>query len=107
MNQLEIEFEKTKSGISKKRQFNAQSKEAEDSVKDHKQILYDKIIYGLLKLKIGGTSEEVSIAAGITYAQCHKRIFELIEQGKVFNTGITRINSSGRKAMVRQLTVLN
>jgi hypothetical protein len=79
------------------------SKEAHDSVKEHKEIFYEKILTALEKMKVGGTSEEVSVIAGIEYAQCHKRLPELIGMGKVYNTGYTRKNSSGRAAMVRQL----
>jgi hypothetical protein len=81
----------------------ATSKAAHDSVKEHKQVFYDKILNALERLKVGGTSHEIAIAAGIEYCQCHKRLPELVEQGKVFNTGITRVNPSGRKSMVRQL----
>jgi len=79
------------------------SKAAHDSVKEHKEIFYEKIIEGLRKLKVGGTSHEIAEASGIEYAQAHKRIPELITAGKVFNTGITRLTPYGRKAKVRQL----
>ena len=96
--QTELSFDSAK-----KRQHRATSKAAHDSVKEHKEVFYDKIISALERIKVGGTSEEIAKEAGIEYAQCHKRLPELVEQGKVFNTGITRPNSSGRKAMVRQL----
>ena len=79
------------------------SKLAHNSVKEHKQVFYDKIIYALENMKIGGTSEEIASVAGIEYAQCHKRLPELVSAGKVYNVGVTRPNSSGRQAMVRQL----
>lgn len=79
------------------------SNEAHNSVKEHKEAFYDKIIAALERIKVGGTSEEIAKEAGIEYAQCHKRLPELITQGKVYNVGTTRNNSSGRKAMVRQL----
>ncbi len=82
----------------------ATSKLAHDSVKEHKQAFYEKILDALERLKVGGTSYEISVAAGIEFCQCHKRLPELVEQGKVFNTGITRVNPSGRKSMVRQLS---
>ncbi|MEO7048886.1 MAG: hypothetical protein ABI091_26525 [Ferruginibacter sp.] len=88
---------------SKKRKHSATSKAAHESVKEHKEVFYDKIISALERLKVGGTAEEVAKEAGIEYCQCHKRLPELVDIGKVFNTGITRPNSSGRKAMVRQL----
>lgn len=87
----------------KKREHRATSKAAHDSVKEHKAAMYEKIIEGLKKLKTGGTFEEVAISSGITPAQCHKRLPELIEMGKVYNCGYTRKTSSGRNAMVRQL----
>ncbi len=89
-----------------RRKPNPLSKEAHESVKEHKTVMYEKIIEGLKKLKVGGTSEEVAIASGITTAQCHKRLPEMVEKGICFNTGITRVTSSGRKSMVRQLTEL-
>lgn len=91
---------------SKKRVHRQTSTEAHESVKEHKQVFYDKIIDALERLKVGGTSHEVAITAGIEYAQAHKRLPELVEKGIVFNTGITRTNPSGRKSMVRQLTKL-
>lgn len=102
--QLQSEFDFTPTG--KNRKHRATSKEAHESVKEHKEVFYDKIIAALVIAKVGGTSEELSRIAGIEYAQCHKRLAELVQSGKVFNTGITRVNSSGRKAMVRQLVGL-
>lgn len=101
---LEFDFEPPTT--SKKRRHRETSKQAHDSVKEHKQIFYNKIIEALKLLKVGGTSEEIAKVAGIEYAQCHKRLPELVDMGKVFNTGITRVNTSGRRAMVRQLTGL-
>lgn len=89
-----------------RRKPNLESKEAHESVKEHKEIFYEKIIAGLKKLKVGGTSHEIAEASGIEYAQAHKRIPELITAGKIFNTGITRLTPYGRKAAVRQLTEL-
>lgn len=89
--------------MSKKREHRATSKEAHESVKPHKEAMYEKIIEGLRKLKVGGTFEEISAAAGIEPAQCWKRLPEMVENGTVFNVGTTRTTSSGRKAMVRQL----
>lgn len=90
-----------------KRQFSATSKAAHESVKAHKSEMYDKIRDGLLKLKVGGNFETIAIASGITPAQCHKRLPEMIALGIVYNVGITHPTSSGRKAMVRQLVQLN
>lgn len=82
------------------------SKDAHESIKEHKSILYEKIKEGLRKLKIGGTFEEVATASGIKPEQAWKRMSELVQYGVLYNTGITRKTSSGRNAMVRQLVGL-
>lgn len=87
----------------KKRQHRETSKAAHESVKEHKEVMYEKIIEGLKKLRVGGTFEEIAVAAGIKPEQCWKRLPEMIEAGTVYNVGTTRPTSSGRKAMVRQL----
>lgn len=83
------------------------SRSAHESVKEHKSVMYDKITTGLMRLKVGGTFEEIAKAAGLKPDQTWKRISEMIEMGKVYNVGVTRPTSSGRKAMVRQLVELN
>jgi len=76
------------------------------SVKPSKQIMYDKILVGMEKLRVGGTSEEIAAASGLKHDQVWKRLSEMEGLGLIFNTGITRLASSGRKAMVRQLVTL-
>ena len=80
---------------------------AHDSVKDAKAAMYVKIIAGMNKLRVGGNFEEIAKASGLQPAQAWKRISELVEMGICFNTGITHKTSSGRSAMVRQLTDLS
>jgi hypothetical protein len=87
----------------KKRQHRATSKAAHDSIKEHKEVMYEKITIGLRILKVGGTYEQIAEAAGIRPDQCCKRLPEMIEAGTVYNVGTTRATSSGRQAMVRQL----
>lgn len=87
-----------------KRQHRSTSKAAHDSVKEHKAAMYEKIIEGLRKLKVGGTFEEVALASGLKPEQTWKRLPEMIEKGVVYNVGTTRKTSTGRKAMIRQLT---
>lgn len=103
--QLQSEFDFTPTG--KKRKHRATSKEAHESVKEHKSAMYEKITEGLVKLKVGGTFEEIAIACGLKSEQVWKRLGEMVDAGTVFNTGYTRPTSSGRKAMVRQLVGLN
>lgn len=85
------------------RPHRATSKEAHESVKEHKQAMYDKIIDGMRRLKVGGHFESIAEAAGLEPAQVWKRLPELVETGLIYNVGITRPTSSGRNAMVRQL----
>lgn len=89
-----------------KRPHRATSKEAHESVKPHKEAMYQKIEEGMRKLKVGGNFEEIAFASGLEPAQVWKRLPEMVELGIVFNVGITRPTSSGRKAMVRQLVSL-
>lgn len=85
----------------KKREFRPTSKAAHDSVMVHKSELYEKIIEGLKKLKVGGTFEEIAAAAGLKPPQVWKRLSELSD--KIYTTGITRKLSSGRRGLVWQL----
>lgn len=82
------------------------SKLAHESIKPSKEYMYVKIVAGLEKLRVGGNFEEVALASGIKPEQAWKRLSELVEKGICFNTGITHVTSSGRQAMVRQLTSL-
>lgn len=77
---------------------------AHESVKERKQAMYTKITAGLEKLRVGGTFEEIAVACLLEPAQVWKRLSEMIDNGTVYNVGITRETSSGRKAMVRQLS---
>jgi len=88
----------------KKRQHSPTSKEAHESVKPFKNIMWEKIIAGLEKLKVGGHFEDISAAAGLEPQQTWKRLSELESQGRIYKTGIVRTTSSGRKACVWQLT---
>jgi len=87
----------------KKREHIPTSKAAHDSIKAHKAAMYEKIIEGLKKLKVGGNFEEISKCAGLKPEQVWKRLPEMIELGMVYNCGYTHKTSSGRSAMVRQL----
>lgn len=101
------EGEETKPKVkTKKRNNPVTSRLAHESVKEHKQVMYDKIIEGLEKLKVGGNFDEIARSANLKPEQVWKRLSELVESGVCFNVGITRPTSSGRQAMVRQLTKL-
>lgn len=80
------------------------SRDAHESIKEHKGVMYEKIIEGLRKLKVGGTFEEIAEACNLKPDQVWKRLSEMIELKIVYNVGTTRPTSSGRQAMVRQLT---
>lgn len=90
--------------LTKKRPHRATSKEAHESVKEHKERMYEKIQKALGKLPIGGTFEEIALKANLRPEQVWKRLPEMVEMGIVYNVGPTRPTSSGRKAMVRKLT---
>jgi hypothetical protein len=87
--------------MSKKREHRPTSKEAHESVKEHKSELYAKIILGLEKLKVGGTFEQIATASGLKDKQVWKRLSEM--GYRIYNVGITRKLSSGRKGLVWQL----
>ncbi len=82
------------------------SREAYHSIKESKGEMYPLIIKALEEMKVGGTSEEVSLHTGIKHERIWKRMGELVKSGVLYNVGITRITSSGRKSMVRQLVTL-
>ena len=87
------------------RPYRQTSTEAHESIKDHKARMYELITEGLKKLRVGGTFEQIAEASGLEPSQVWKRLPEMIRDGKVYNVGNTRATSSGRQAMVRQLTV--
>ncbi len=86
------------------RPHRATSKDAHDSIKGQKAIMYERILQGLEKLKVGGTFEQIAEAAGLKDKQVWKRLSEMSD--KIYNTGITRKLSSGRKGLVWQLREL-
>lgn len=90
-----------------KREHRSTSKAAHDSIKQHKEKMYDKIREAMIRLKVGGNFEEIAKAAKMKPEQVWKRLPEMVELGIVYNVGITRPTSSGRKSMVRQLVGLD
>ena len=64
-------------------------------VRQHKQI-------ALRAIKENGpmTSEEVASTTNLTYAQAWRRLSDLKNEGKVYDTGARRKNHSGRYAVV-------
>lgn len=82
------------------------SKLAHESIKDAKVAMYTKIEDGMNKLRVGGNFEEIAAASNLEPAQVWKRLSEMVDLGICFNTGVTHKTSSGRSAMVRQLTNL-
>lgn len=80
--------------------------DAHNSVKEAKSYYHEKLIAALRELKVGATYEEAATKAGIRPDQAWRRMSELVAAGICYNTGITRKTSSGRSAMVRQLTTL-
>lgn len=89
-----------------KRKHKSTSKAAHDSIKPLKNYYQDKVIEGLTKLKVGGTYEEIAQSVKLKPDQVWKRISELVEKKKVYDTGITRTLSSRRKGTVWQLVGL-
>lgn len=85
------------------RPYRETSSDANESMEPFKETIKKKILESFNRIKSGATSEEISIESGIDYAQCHKRIADLVNEKRLCNTGITRKNKSGRKAMVRNI----
>jgi DNA-binding Lrp family transcriptional regulator len=79
------------------------SRDAHESIKPAKGYYHKKIIEALERIRVGATYEEAAKVAGIRPDQAWRRMSELVQAGIVYNVGITRQTSSGRKAMVRQL----
>lgn len=84
----------------------ATSREAHESVKELKGEMYPIIIKALEEMKVGGTSEQIAEHLGVKHEKVWKRLKEMIDSGTLYNVGITRKTSSGRKSMVRQLVSL-
>jgi len=80
--------------------------EAHNSVKEHKAEIYRKIVLALEEMKVGGTAEEISTHMNCKPDIVWKRLPEMVEAQVLYNVGITRPTSTGRKSMVRQLVSL-
>ena len=104
MEQLAMFFPEEKQR--KKRPYRSTSSAAHESIKESKQIMYDKITVGLVKLGIGGTFCEIAFASGLRPEQVWKRLSELQEKGIIYNTGLTKSSTSGRQASIWQLVIL-
>lgn len=87
----------------KKREHRATSKAGEVYIQPAKPTHKQKIVDGLEKLKVGGTYEEISMVTGMREDQVWKRMSNLVEDQKVFDTGITRKLKSGLQGIVWQL----
>lgn len=85
------------------RKHSATSKESWDSVKDHLSGMHQKIMDGLSKLPVGGTSYQIAGVSNLEKEQVHKRLSGLQEMGLIFNTGITRLSPKGKKCAVYQI----
>lgn len=87
----------------KQRQHRPTSKQGEEYIRPFKPSHKQKIAEGLEKLRVGGTYEEISMATGLREDQVWKRMSNLVEDKKVFDTGITRTLKSGLQGIVWQL----
>ncbi len=84
------------------RQHRPTSKEGEAHIKPFKPNHKAKILEGLERLRIGGTQEELSVVCGLRPDQVWKRMVDLVNDGLVFDTGITRKLKSGVSGIVWQ-----
>lgn len=84
----------------------ATSKAAHEFIKPHKQSHKDKIIAALEKIKVGATQDELAMLTGLRTDQCWRRMNELVKDGIVFDTGITRPLKSSCLGIVWQLCKL-
>ena len=78
------------------------SKAAWRSVKDNLSETKEKIIKGIIRLKIGGNYEEIARKSNLEPVQVARRMSELERDQIVFPAGI-RKTSTGRAATVWQL----
>jgi len=73
--------------------------------KEYKDHIFVKVATAMSKkLKAGGTYEEISVAVGEKPDRIWKRLSEMVNAKILMNLPSTRPTSSGRKAMVRNLT---
>lgn len=85
------------------RQHRPTSKDAHDFIKPFKESHNVKIKEALIKLKVGGTHEEIADGCGLRPDQVWKRLSEIEKDGEIYNTGITRKLKSGKNGIVWQL----
>lgn len=90
-----------------KREHRPTSKEGEAFIKPHKPNHKQRIMDALRIMKVGGTQEEIAEVAGMRPDQVWKRLSELSDDGKIFDTGITRKLKSGVSGIVWQATNTN
>lgn len=72
--------------------------------KDYKDHCFVRIAKALTKLKAGGNSWEISVAAKLPYDRVWRRMSEAARAGIVYQLPTTRPTGSGRQAHVYQLT---
>ena len=78
------------------------SKEGEEFIKPFKPNHKAKILDGLERLRIGGTQEELAAITGLRPDQVWKRMNDLVKDGEVYDTMITRKLRSGVQGIVWQ-----
>lgn len=86
-----------------KRKHSPTSKAAHEFIKPHKPSHCERIKDGLRLLKGGATYEEISRITGMKESQVWKRMSDLVKASEVYDTGATRVLSSGCKGIVWQL----
>lgn len=86
-----------------KRQSRLTSELGRLHIAPHKESHKEKILAGLEKLKIGGTQEEIAEVIGLRADQVWKRMVDLVNDGKIFDTGLMRKLKSGLPGIVWQL----
>jgi hypothetical protein len=84
------------------RQHSPTSKAGEEYIKPFRASHKNKILDGLERLRVGGTQEEIAAVCGLRADQVWKRMIDLIRDGEIFNTGITRTLKSGLQGIVWQ-----
>lgn len=89
---------------SKKRTVPKTSRDANDSVKEMKEEHKRIILSALVDIKVGATYEQLASHCRLDKAQVNRRLSEMVDDGVVFNVGITRKTLSNRNAMVRQIS---
>jgi len=75
------------------------SRAAADAIRPHRESLRDRVL-GTIKCLNGATAWDIEFGTGLSGNTVRPRLRELVQAGRVYDSGETRRLASGRKAII-------